>query len=115
MVPEAKPSISSNSVGIEISNGNGINRMAKKVGNYLKEKGFNVRRLTNANHFSHSRTKIIYQKGYDQTVEEILKHIPLYQIKKEIGKLDRPQINVKILIGKDLIPYLEKFENGEKS
>jgi Tfp pilus assembly protein PilF len=100
---------------IEISNGNGIERMAKKVGDYLKEKGFKVTRLTNANNFRHSGTKIIYQKEYDKAAEQVAEHIPVYQSKDQAEKLDRPNIRVKILIGKDLIPYHKKFENGKSS
>lgn len=107
--------LSLNGAGIEISNGNGVNRMAKRVVEYLKEKGFKVSRLTNADHFRYSGTKIIYQKEYDQAAEEVAQHIPTYQLKEEIEKLDRPNIKVKILIGKDLVPYLNRFENGKKS
>lgn len=89
--------------------------MAKKVGDYLKEKGLKVSRLTNADHFRYSGTKIIYQKEYDQAADEVARHIPIYQIKEVIEKLDRANIKVKILIGRDLIPYINRFENGKKS
>ena len=100
---------------IEISNGNGAYRMAKKVGDYLKEKGLKVTRLTNANHFRHSGTKIIYQKEYDKAADQVAEHIPVYQSKEQAEKLDRPNIRVKILIGKDLIPHHKTFENGKTS
>ena len=112
---EIKQLSSLKDAGIEISNGNGAYRMAKKVGDYLKEKGLKVTRLTNADNFNHSGTKIIYQKEYDKAAEEVAEHIPVYQIKEPAEKLDRPNIRVKILIGKDLIPHHKTFENGKKS
>ena len=104
-----------NGVGIEISNGNGAYRMAKKVSDYLKEKGFKVTRLTNANHFRHTETRIFYQKEYSEAADHVAEHLPVVRSKKETEKFDRPNIKVKILIGKDLIPYHKTFENGKNS
>jgi hypothetical protein len=112
---EIKQLTSLKNVGIEISNGNGTRRMAKKVGDYLKEKGLKVTRLTNASHFSHSGTKIIYQKEYDKAAEQVAEHLPVYRAKEEIERFDRPNIRVKILIGKDLVPHHKIFENGKTS
>ena len=112
---EIKQLTSLKNVGIEISNGNGARRMAKKVGDYLKERGLKVTRLTNANHFRHSGTKIIYQKEYDKAAEQVAEHLPVYRAKEEIERFDRPNIRVKILIGKDLVPHHKIFENGKTS
>jgi Flp pilus assembly protein TadD/cell division protein FtsN len=104
-----------NGVGIEISNGNGAYRMAKKVGDYLKEKGLKVTRLTNANNFNHSGTKIFYQKEYNEAGEYVAEQLPVFWSKEETEKFDRPNIKIKILIGKDLVPHHKTFENGKKS
>ena len=100
---------------IEISNGNGSHRMAKKVGDYLNEKGLKVTRLTNANNFNHSGTRIFYQKEYDGAANHVAGQLPVFRSKEETEKFDRPNIKIKILIGKDLIPHHKKFENGKTS
>ena len=61
-------------VGIEISNGNGVNRMARKVGDYLKTQGHEVRRLTNAKNFNYGKSKVFYQEGHSQEARHIADH-----------------------------------------
>lgn len=98
--------------GIEISNGNGVNRMARRVGNYLKERGLSVVRLTNANHFKHRETKIFYREGYDEAAEHVGEQLPVFQ-GTEVRQLDRQNVKVKVLIGKDLVPYNKMFKDGQ--
>ncbi|MDI7258533.1 MAG: LytR C-terminal domain-containing protein [Thermodesulfobacteriota bacterium] len=98
--------------GIEISNGNGVNRMAWRVGNYLKEKGLSVVRLTNADHFNHNETIIYYQNGQRESVDLLTDYLPVNFDKEEIKKLDRPDIKIKVLVGKDLVPKNKMFENN---
>jgi Flp pilus assembly protein TadD len=112
---EIKQLSSLKNAGIEISNGNGAYRMAKKVGDYLNEKGLKVTRLTNANNFNHTGTRIFYQKEYDGAAEHVAKQLPVLRSKEETEKFDRPNIKIKIIIGKDLIPHHKTFENGKNS
>ena len=95
-------------LNIEISNGNGVRHMARNVGAYLNPKGFNTNRLTNADHFNYPKTKIYYQKGYKQDALRLAKEIPGRQ---EIPNLiEQNQLvgsSIKVLIGKDLIPFHE--------
>ena len=102
-------------IDVEISNGNGVYRMARKVGNYLKEKGVKVTRLTNANNFKHPETSILYQKEYDEAADHIAEYLPVFRSKEKTEKFDRPNIKIKILIGKDLILHQKAFENGKGS
>jgi Flp pilus assembly protein TadD len=102
-------------VGIEISNGNGVNRMARRVGYLLKEKGLHVIRLTNANHFNYAETKIFYQKEYQEAADYVAGHLPTFQGMEEIKKFDRPTIKIKVLVGKDLIPYNKLLEKDLQS
>ena len=113
--PQKKSLNSLKDAGIEISNGNGAYRMAKKVADYLKEKGLKVTRLTNANNFNHSGTKIFYQKEYNEAGEYVAEQLPVFWSKEETEKFDRPNIKIKIVIGKDLVPHHKTFENGKKS
>jgi tetratricopeptide (TPR) repeat protein len=97
-------------VGIEVSNGNGMNRMARKVGAYLKTQGHEVRRLTNANNFNYGITKIYYQEGHSQEARQIADQISRVDEIVRVKKLDRADIQVKVLLGKDLVPQLKRFE-----
>lgn len=111
--PQKKNVNSLKNIDIEISNGNGVRRMAQNVGEYLKEKGFRVTRLTNDVHFNHTGTKIIYQREYEKAADHISEHLPVCRAKEEAERLHRPNIKVKVLIGKDLIPHQKKFINGK--
>jgi Flp pilus assembly protein TadD len=102
-------------LAIEISNGNGVNNMARMVGDYLKGRGFRVTRLTNAAYFNHAETKIFYQKEYHEGADQVAEQLPVVQSREETEKFDRANINIKILIGKDLVPYYKLFENGKES
>jgi len=115
-VPPAQPSPPSmKEVGIEVSNGNGVNQMAQKVGDYLTTLGMKVARLTNANKFNQEITKIFYLNGYETEAEYVAEQMPLGKRNLEaVKKFDRPGINVKVLIGKDLTPYKEVFNQERK-
>ncbi|HJX31412.1 MAG TPA: LytR C-terminal domain-containing protein, partial [Thermodesulfobacteriota bacterium] len=99
----ARDQILLKTVGIEISNGNGVNGMARMIGTYLNQEGIKVVRLTNASNFNHRETTIYYEKGYHESANYLAGCFPTCNNLKEREKLDRPQVKVKILIGKDLI------------
>ena len=92
-------------VEIEVSNGNGVNGMASRLGSYLRERGFKVTRLKNANSFNHEKTKIFYYNGHLQDVHRLLQEIPGHIDMKYIIELKQMGNRLKILIGKDMIPY----------
>ncbi len=99
-------------VGIEISNGNGINWMARDVSHYLKESNFNVVRLTNADRFSYPRSRIYYQKGCLETANQINREIPgsLKLQVQEVKSFDRPFVKIKLLIAKELARHKKIFD-----
>ena len=90
---------------IEVSNGNGINRMAARIGKYLQKTGLKVTRLTNAEHFNFPITTIFYRDEYLQDAFNVATHIPGYQNMEEVAQINPQNIKVKVLIGKDLIGY----------
>jgi hypothetical protein len=94
-------------VEIEVSNGNGVNGMASRLGSYLRERGFKVTRLKNANSFNHEKTKIFYYNGHLQDTHRLLQEIPGHIDMKYIIELKQMGNRLKILIGKDMIPYDE--------
>jgi hypothetical protein len=85
--------------GIEVSNGNGTPRMARKMGDYLKTRGLKVSRVTNANHFDHRVSKIYYQEGYHEAASRLAGQLPAFDVVEETKRFDRPT-SVKLLIGK---------------
>lgn len=89
-------------VGIEVSNGNGVKGMARRVGQHLKEKGMPVKRYTNASHFNHPETRIYYQNGHYEAACQLADQLPGSRQMEPRKKLDRPGIHIKVLLGKDL-------------
>ena len=96
-------------IGIEVSNGNGASHMARDIAEYLKAKGFAVVRLTNADSFNHAEGSIVYEKEYEELAGQIAGAIPHIKDVKKTGKLDRPNVKVKVVVGKDLVSHREEF------
>jgi Tfp pilus assembly protein PilF len=92
-------------VEIEISNGNGVDGMASRLGRYLRKKGFKVTRLSNANSFRHEKTKIFYYNGHLQDLHRLLQEVPHHIDIKNIIELKQKGNRLRILLGKDMIPY----------
>jgi tetratricopeptide (TPR) repeat protein len=101
-------------ISLEISNGNGVRHMARRVGQYLGEQGFNKPYLTNANHFNHPETMIYYRSGYLQDAYRVAKEIPGYQDMKKVARFQRPSTTVRVLIGRDMIPIASLFTNRDR-
>jgi len=96
-------------IRIEVSNGNGVRHMAKRVGNYLKQNGIKVIRLTNADNFRYLKTSVYYLKGYSEAACDVAHQIPGNQDVEMMKTFDRPNIRIKVLVGKDLIPHKKLF------
>ena len=111
----AKKKDISKEVGIEVSNGNGVNQMAKRVGSYLQKRGYQVGRLTNSQPFNHGQTRIYYQEGNWEIALGVADQLPTYYDLIELKRLDRPSIQVKVVLGKDMIPHNKKFREKEGS
>ena len=95
--------------GIEISNGNGVSRMAKQVGDFLKKRGLKVTRLTNADHFKHAETTILFENGYREAAEHVAGQLPSFKEIEEIRGTGKANVKIKVLIGKDLVPQNRYF------
>jgi tetratricopeptide (TPR) repeat protein len=95
---------------VEISNGNGVNRMATRLGNYLRKKGIKVTRLTNAEHFNFDETTIYYHWDYLQNAFKVAREIPGYQNMEKLKMPGQKSVKIKVRIGKDLVPYNKLFK-----
>lgn len=92
-------------IKIEVSNGNGVRRMARSVGDFLKRNGMRVARLTNADHFGHARTVIYYREGYHDEATQVQRLLPGLSHGGNLvsARLDREP--VRVLIGRDLAAF----------
>ena len=90
---------------IEVLNGNGIEGMARRLGNYLKKKGFNVTRLRNANSFNHIESKVFYGSGQVEDAYRLMQEIPIHPNTKNIIELKDLDNKIRLLIGKDMVPH----------
>ena len=87
---------------IEVSNGNGVNWMATRMGNYLKDKGLKVTLITNADQFGYTKSKIYYCENYLHDAYKVAQKIPGWQDMERAGAYSRKNIKIRVLIGKDL-------------
>lgn len=100
--PAAPEEVSPSPGAIEISNGNGVRWMARDFGAYLKTRGFQVARLTNAKRFNKAHTSIFYVGSYENLARQVSLEIPAGSEVRQVKRLDRPKLKVKVLLGKDL-------------
>ena len=96
--------------GIEISNGNGVNGMAKEVGHFLKRQGFNVVRLTNADHYGYAKAGVYYRGDAEFTALQVKGAIPGITQMKKVGGFDRDSVKVRVLVGRDLADGRDAFK-----
>ncbi len=90
-------------IGIEVSNGNGVNGMARKISGHLNANGFKVIRVTNADHFNYRKSTVLYQKGFQDAARRVARQVASIKTLTEMQRPYREKIKVKVLIGKDLI------------
>ena len=107
---EVEKQFSPSEYTVEISNGNGVSRMATRLGNYLKEKGVKVTRLTNAEHFNFDKTMIFYHWDHLQDAFKVAQEIPGYQNMEKLRTPGYESEKIRIRIGKDLVPYDDLFK-----
>jgi hypothetical protein len=99
-------------IKIEVSNGNGVRHMARQVGDYLKGKGFIPMYLSNAAHFNHDETSITYTSGYLRDAWRLSQELPGLQFLQEVAEIRGGNAEISVIIGRDLAPYSDLFEQG---
>jgi len=90
---------------LEVVNGNGVNGMAARVREYLRDKGGSVVRIANAEHFQHDRSVIYYRSGQRQQVEGLLSTLPLHNVSLLESDELAANVDVRVLLGRDYIAY----------
>ena len=99
-------------IKIEVKNGNGVNRMARRVGDYLRNSDFILMYLSNADHFNHKWSKIYYVSGYLREAYQLAQKLPGLQTLEEVSSIKDGNAEISILIGSDLIRYDTQFKRG---
>jgi hypothetical protein len=90
-------------VEIEVENGNGAKGAAAKVAKHLRNNGFNVVRVADANSFDHLSTKVFYFSGNLKEVRRLLEILPEVAGEAELYEMQSAGTGVRLLIGKDLV------------
>jgi hypothetical protein len=83
------------------------------VGSFLKKQGFNIVRVTNADHYRYEKAVVYYRGDAEWTARQILETIPGIREMKKVGGFDRDSIQVRIIVGKDLAADRKTFQEGE--
>ena len=99
-------------IKIEVKNGNGVNRMARRVGDYLRNSDFVLMYLSNADHFDHKYSKIYFVSGYLSEAYQLAQKLPGLQTLEEVTSIKDGNAEISILIGTDLVPYDAQFKRG---
>lgn len=94
---------------IEIANGNGAAKMARNIGNYFRYKGFDVHRVTNAEHFEYPRTRIFYSDGQRQVACTLSRTLFGPDMVCELIYNGRKYGRIKVLMGKDMAGLNDLF------
>lgn len=94
---------------VEVSNGNGVTGMARRVGTYLKDSGFAATRLTNQHGFGVAATRVEYRDGYEADARQVAAAMPR-SVDIAPSTTLRRDIGVRLVLGKDMAGSLAAFE-----
>ena len=86
---------------LELSNGNGVTGMAKRLGEQLIAKGLPKARLTNQKPFRQRLTQIQYRDGYADVAEALRSRMPNQPLMIKTAAL-RASTDVRVVLGRDL-------------
>ena len=85
---------------LEVSNGNGVRGMARRVALHLAETGLSGARTTNDKPFNKPTTEVHYRPGFEQAAKEVAAQVPGGA--RVIGGRALPNgIDVRIVLGSD--------------
>jgi tetratricopeptide (TPR) repeat protein len=96
-------------IQVEVANGNGVPRMAKKVGEHLRQQGYPTARLTNQKPFRMKVSQIQYRDGYQAAALRLQSDLPGQQELVKRNDL-RAGVSVRLVLGKDLVQYRSYFK-----
>lgn len=91
-------------VRLEVSNGNGVNGMAARVREYLRAKGGNVVRISDADSYNYQKTRLFYRQGVRIAAQGLAATLPLSEIELVESRRLRPETDALLIIGADFMP-----------
>ncbi len=97
---------------IEVSNGNGVTGMARKVAGFLDGEGYSRARLTNQKPFQVTSSQVQYRSGYREQAQSLVSTLPG---KPGIAQADnlRGDISIRVVLGKDVAGNVAYFERSQ--
>lgn len=97
---------------IEVSNGNGVTGMAKKVAGFFDERGYSGARLTNQKPFQVPSSEVHYRTGYREQAQSLVSTMPGHPTLIQANDL-RWDISIRVVLGKDVMGNVAYFERGQ--
>jgi hypothetical protein len=94
---------------LEVSNGNGVNNMARRVAEFLDHHGIATGRLTNAASFREPTTYVEYRQGYRAEAVALAETLPRSATAVQTDSL-RGDIHLRIVLGQDVRDDVALFE-----
>lgn len=107
-----KPNPETRKFHLEVSNGNGVTGMAKKVAKFLNGDGLPTARVTNQKPYQLPTSQIQYREGYQAEALRLKSSLPNPSALVQSEGL-RVDIDVRLVLGKDAITNLSLFENDK--
>lgn len=99
---DGKPDISA--ARVEVSNGNGVARFARKFSSRLRADKVSVTRITNFGSFSLRKTVVEYQPGHELTARALMERIG-FAARLLPAVRSRPGSDIRIALGRDALSF----------
>lgn len=96
---------------VEVSNGNGVTGMARKVGRFLGGNGFVASRITNQKPFEVGLSHIYYRAGYLGEAQRVKANFPDQPALIQSNAL-RADVDVRLVLGRDVADRTAYFDAG---
>lgn len=97
---------------VDILNGNGVNRMAARLGSYLQTQGLEVSRIRNADHFRYEQTSIYFRPGQRGKAELLASLLPIQCELRKAHTLALPQGKLRLVFGRDLARHGQGLDSA---
>ncbi|QHE76515.1 LytR C-terminal domain-containing protein [Hydrogenophaga sp. PBL-H3] len=85
---------------LEVTNGAGIERLARRTASQLAKSGVRVARLTNASPYRQVRTQIRYVAGQEAALQALVQHLPVAVERVAVPSLPAG-MQLKLVLGRD--------------
>lgn len=85
---------------LEVSNGAGVARLARRTADRLAQDGVVSARVTNASHFRFPQTRIEFLPGQGAAVQAVADRLPVQVKRVAVARLDR-HMSLRLVLGQD--------------